>query len=100
MVFFPGVAYNASQASQRTKLTDECMHNLLDVYASRHAVKQLSQPLGPPQLAWLEIVDQHILEKDTDSDCDDVDGVYYLLCIYCCHWYYIHPVSQNNKIRR
>ena len=39
------------------------------------AIKQLSQPIGHPQHAWLDIVDTFILENETESDCDDGDVV-------------------------
>ena len=48
---------------------------MLFVYANGHAIKQLSQPIGHPQHAWLEIVDTYILENETESDRDDGDGV-------------------------
>ena len=59
------------------------MSDLLCVYANARAIKQLSQPIGHPQQAWLHIVDTYIMESVTDSDCDDdavmpqvVDGVH------------------------
>ena len=63
------------RASKRTKLTDKRTHDFLNVDANRRAVKQLSQLLGPHQLAWLDMFGQYIRENDTKSDCDDVDGV-------------------------
>ena len=45
------------------------------VYVNGRAIKQLSQPIGHPQQAWLDIVDEFFLENETDSDCDDGDGV-------------------------
>ena len=45
------------------------------VYANGRAIKQLSQPIGHPQQAWLDIVDTYSLEYVTDSDCDDADDV-------------------------
>ena len=51
------------------------MDDLLCVYANGRAIKQLSQPIGHPQYAWLHIFDTHILENKTEIDYDDVDGV-------------------------
>ena len=31
--------------------------------------------LGHPRHAWLDIVDTYILENETESDCDDGDGL-------------------------
>ena len=61
--------------TKRTRLTDKRTYDLLFVYANGRAVKQLSQPIGHPQHAWLDIVDTKILENETESDCDDGDGV-------------------------
>ena len=47
----------------------------LCVYANGPAIKQLPQPIGHPQHAWLDNVDTLIFEKGTDSDCDDGDVV-------------------------
>ena len=51
--------------------------------ANGWAVKQLSQPIGHPLHARLDIDDQYILEKLTESEFDDdndvpqvVDGVW------------------------
>ena len=37
--------------------------------------KELSQPSGHPQHAWLHIADTYILVNETKSDCDDGAGV-------------------------
>ena len=47
--------------------------DLLFVYANGRAIKRLSMPIGPPQHAWLDIVEQYILENETESKCDE-DG--------------------------
>ena len=49
--------------------------DLLCVYANARAIKQLSQPIGHPQQAWLDIAGTHIMENETDGDCDDDAGV-------------------------
>ena len=54
---------------------DKRTRDLLSVYANGRAIKQLSQPIGHPQQAWLDIVDTYIMENETDSDCDDGDFV-------------------------
>ena len=48
---------------------------MLSVYANGRAIKQLSQPIGHPQHAWLDTVDTYIPENETESYCDDGDGV-------------------------
>ena len=49
--------------------------DLLCVYANGQAIKQLSQPIGQPQQAWLDIFNKNILENVTDRGCDDGDVV-------------------------
>ena len=44
------------------------------MYANGQAIKQLSKPIGHPQHAWLDVVEQYIQENETESDCD-VDDV-------------------------
>ena len=54
-------------------------HKFQSVYANGRAVKQLSQPIGHPQHTWLDIVDQYILENESDDDNgvpQSVDGVF------------------------
>ena len=43
--------------------------------ANGRAIKQLSQPIGHPQQAWLDIADKQVVDSLTESDCDDGDGV-------------------------
>ena len=54
---------------------DKRIRDLLCVYVNGRAIKQLAQPIGQPQQAWLDIVDTYILENETDSNCDDGDIV-------------------------
>ena len=69
--------------TKRTRLTDDRTFDLLYVYANGRAVRKLSQPIGHPQHAWLDIVEQYIHENESESECDDdddapqvADGVY------------------------
>ena len=45
------------------------------MYAKGRAVKQLSQHSGHPQDAWQDVVDHSFLKNETESECDDDDGV-------------------------
>ena len=55
--------------------TFESVDDLLWVYANGRAIKQLSQPIGRPQHAWLDIFDTFLLQNKTEIDYDDGDGV-------------------------
>ena len=61
--------------TKRTRLTDERTFDLLFVYANGRAIKKLSQPIGHPQHAWLDSVETDIQENESESECDDDDGV-------------------------
>ena len=72
---------------QRTRLTDKHTHDLLHAYANGRVVKQLSQPLGPLELAQPGIFDRHVPEIDTDNACDHVDGMPEGVDVLGLDWY-------------
>ena len=56
-------------------LTDKRTYNLCCVNTKGRAIKQLSQPIGHPQQAWLDIIDKYIPKNEIESECSDGDGV-------------------------
>ena len=69
--------------TKRTRLADKRTFDLLSVYVNGRAIKKLSQPIGYPQHAWLDIVEQCIQENQSGSERGDDDGLLQVVDAVC-----------------